>query len=1113
MLPDKQYGCCQIDECLIQSSFKTNTYKNMKQFLLGKQSGTSKLFNRKILLMMRLTVYLIVLASFGVKASGYAQKVSISARNQRLEQVWESIKKQTGYFLLYDAKQADQKGTITLDVKNEELKDVLAKIGKQLNLNYKIIDKTVILTEPKASTLQEEITVRGVVRSYEGVGREPQALPGAVVRVKGSDRAINTGANGGYTIKVPSNGTLVFSVIGYGTEEITVAGKTNIDVILKETASNLQEVIVTAYGTKETKESQVGSAMQLTRRDLDMRPLNRIDQLLDGVVPGVMVEMQDQTTSSARPRFQTRIRGEGSFQASGDPLWVIDGVPMYTGDETNMIPGANTSISPLTYINPNDIETITILKDATATSIYGANGSNGVVLITTKKGIAGQNNINYSFRTGINLLNNNRFQVLSASEYRELLAESFANSSLATNPVIDLGNNTDWYDVYFRNGITTQHDLSFRGGTEKTKYYISGAYFNEKPIMINNQTQRFSTRINIDQNINKSIDLFFKMGASYVINNMFNAGDTYYTNRPIDSPFNPDGSYVKQFYNKLAEAKLNDDDQKTMAMYANVGGSVKITDWLKYTTINGIDYTSLSESSYVSMFTYVGGLDGGDASKGQSTNLKWNSQHRLNFDKTIDKHSISGLLGAEAAESGRRSAMAYGWGFANDKIREVTYAKTRYGNSSASEQSELSYYGQLSYSFDRKYNLVASFRRDANSDFGSDVRWATFKSIGASWNISNEDFWKIKQIDFAKIKLSYGTNGNSRIGAYRSKGIYSFDVTNNIYNEMLGATMTNGENPVLSWETTTAINTGISLGLFKRIALDVEVYQNVTKNALDDVDVTRTTGFTGILQNVGRIRNRGVEITLNTQNIMRKDFAWNTSINFSLNRNTILELYNDNEKVFGNTIRRVGEPIKTNYLIRWAGVDPRDGGPLWYDAKGNLTKVFDLNNRVLAGTQNPTFFGGMTNTIDYKSFSLKALMQYTVGGYLFSTLQREAESDGRNLADDNQSRNQLDRWREPGDLTLVPKTVLKENADNGRNSTRFLHSRTAFRLTNVSLNYNFPVKLVNKISLRRANVYVQADNVAFWTPYKVKENYNSYRNSFNPYPQPLVLSFGLNVGF
>jgi TonB-linked SusC/RagA family outer membrane protein len=1083
----------------------------MKQFLPDKSSGTSKLFNRKILLIMRLTVCLIILCVFGVKAAGYAQKVSINAKNESLAQVSEIIKKQTGFFFLYDANEASKRGKITVSAKDKDLKEVLQEISEQLNLSYKIIDKTIILSNEKNANAQDEIIVKGIVRSNEAAGKPAQALPGVVVRIKGTNKAVNTAADGTFFIKAPASATLVFSIIGYAAKEVAIAGKKVIEVNLEEMAGNLQEIIITAYGTKEVKESQVGSAQQLTRKDLERRPLSRVDQLLDGVVPGVIVQVQDNSTSSIRPRYQTRIRGESSLGASSDPLWVIDGVPMYTGDETNMITGTNTSISPLTYINPDDIESITVLKDATATSIYGANGSNGVVLINTIRGKVGSDNINYSFRTGVNLLRDNKFNVLSASEYRELVGESFANNTqLAINPVIDNGGNTNWYDVFYRNGVTTQHNITFTGGSKKTSYYVSGAYFNEKPIEIANSTKRFTSRINLDQRISDRFNLFFRMGNAYVINNMFNPGDSYYTNRPIDSPFDSNGNYVLKFYNKLADAVYNDDVQKTMSTYANIGATLVIIPGLSYTTLNGIDYISTVETDYDSMKTFSGSLSNGSAYRGQTTNFKWNSQHRFNFEKNFGRNAISAVIGGEALATERKSVSASGYGFANDNVREVTYAVNRSGSSSGSDQSQLSYFGQVNYSWNKKYNVVGVFRGDGNSDFGSDVQWAFFKSIGASWVISDEDFWNIEAIKHAKLKFSAGTNGNSRIGAYKAKGVYSFSSGNN-YNGQSGAVMSSGENSGLTWETTYMYNLGLSLNLFKRISLEAEAYYNKTVDLLDDVYVTNTTGFNEVTQNVGSLRNSGLEVSINTDNIKNSNFSWTTSLNFSINRNKILKLYNDVERRLDTRIIRVGEDTKTNYLIRWAGVDPRDGGPLWYDARGNITKTFDLNNRVIAGRQTPDFFGGMTNTFSYKNFSLRGLFQYTVGGYAFSSLQRNSESDGRNLATDNQSRNQLDRWREPGDLTLVPKTILNENADNGRNSTRFLHSKTAFRLSNVSLNYAFTEKLAKKLSLQRASVYLQADNVGFWTPYKSKEGYNDYRNYFNAFPQPLVLSFGLNV--
>lgn len=1084
----------------------------MKHFLLGKYPRKYKLLNRTTLLVMKLTIFLLIAGCLGVHASSFAQKITLSVRNAGIESVCTDIKKQSGFSFLYDATVLKKSGTVSLELKEATLENALKQMTAGKALDYRIIDKTVIITEAKPLVQRDDITVKGVVRSKEAPGTPNMPLPGAVIAIKGTKKAVVADADGNYTIKTPADAILVFTLIGYGTKEIPVNGQTSIDVVLLQTASELQEVIITAYGTSEKKENQIGSAAQVTSKDLVRKPSNRVDALLEGLVAGFQYEQQGASLSSARPRFQSRIRGEASFSASNDPLWVIDGIPYNTGDETNMIPGTQTSISPLTFLNPNDIESITVLKDATATSIYGANGSNGVILITTKKGKSGKLAVDYSFRTGINVLTNNRFHVLNADQYRELYRESYLNNTaLDPSKMPDLGTGgIDWYNTFFRNGVNMQHDLSIAGGTEKTRYYVSAGYFNEKPIMIANETQRFSTRANIDQKVNKSIDLFLRVGASYNVNNLFSPGDTYFVNRPIDGIYNPDGSFVLKPYNTYAEAKLNDDRQRTVAVTGSIGGTARILPWLTFTSTNGIDYGKTRENIYGSMYTFSERGEG-MAYKGNSKNFNWDSQQRLNFDKRFNRHAISALLGAEARSEDRNSFSVTGYGFPDDQVRNVDYATRTTSLPSGAEKTGVSYYGQARYTFDNRYSVLGSFRRDANSDFGSDVKWATFNSVGASYTISNEKFWHIKPIDFAKLKISYGTNGNSRIGAYKSKGIYSFTNTT-AYNGQEGAIMTSGENPVLSWETTYLINGGLSLGLFKRISMEIEFYRNTTKGILDAVDVTRTTGFTRILQNVGSVRNSGVELTLNTQNIIKDNFQWTTSFNIAHNNNKILKLYNGNDKVLDLTMRREGEDANAFYLIRWAGVDPRDGGPLWYDRNGNITKVFDLNNRVIVGSSTPDFYGGMTNHFQYKDFTLSALLIYNVGGYAFSDLQRDAESDGRNLADDNQSTNLLDRWREPGDLSNIPKSVLYENANNGRNSTRFLHKKTSLRLQNISLNYGLPKKWLSKIKLQRANVYFQADNVGFWTPYATPSNRNDYKNSFNAYPQPLTLSFGLTVG-
>lgn len=1011
---------------------------------------------------------------------------------------------------------------VTVKTKENKLAPILDELSKTLGITYVINGKRVVLARAEARKPEK---VGGKVTAAE----DGTPLVGVTVSVPGLPRHTVTNAAGEYSLEVEGETPeLVFTFIGLQTKRLPVRGNV-LNVTLEQDMRQLESVIITGYGGSERRENQVGSASVVTSKQMERKPVDRIDRMLEGLVPGLRFDVQDDDQSSPRPRYQTRIRGQASFLASNEPLWIIDGVPVYTGGNTNSIPGVDVSISPLSYINPNDIQSVTVLKDATATSIYGANGANGVVLISTKNGSNSKDRITYNFRSGINVISDTKFEVLNGDEYRELAAEAYANAGLnpADYPFTpDKDNvNTDWYDKFFRNGFTMLHNLSFAGGNDRTRYFISGAYYKERLTMIGNGNERLSARMNLDQKLNKRLSLSFKVGGSYNKNSLFTPNAAYYTTRPNINPYNADGSYAlydsltgSRFLNKLAEAAQNDYDQHTFAFNGNVGATLKIISGLEFNTTNGLDFYNIREDEYQSRKNWSGmDLDGtpvGYARRAQTNFLRWISINRFNYTKQIGNHLIEGLLGAEASDGRRNSLFASGSNFANDNIREISYApiETQRAGSSVEEESALSVFSRLSYTFGKRYAFVANYRRDGNSRFGTDVRWANFASAGASWTISNEDFWNSNVVDFAKLKASYGTNGNSRVGNYASKGLYSFDEDYS-YNGQPGAVMTTGENTVFSWETTHMLNTGLSLSFFKRISLELEAYRNITSNLIDNVDVTRTTGETKINQNMGKVQNKGVELSLSSVNFNRHDFLWTTNFNISYNRNKILALFNNNDKVLGTeTIRRVGEDANTLYLVRWAGVDPRDGSPMWYDVRGNITKVFDLNNRVAIGSANPKLFGGITNTVTYKSLTFSTLINYTIGGYAFSGMRRNSESDGLYIFDQNQSRNQLDRWREEGDLALVPRLVYGQSTSSGRNSTRFVHKRTNMRLQNVSLNYKLPDKVAGQLKLQNFSAYLQADNVGFWTPYSDRKGRNTYKNSFSPYPLERVISFGLVAG-
>ncbi len=1063
----------------------------------------------QLLKLMVLIVWIVI--TVGAKA----QKINVDFKRTPLKQVLAALEKQSGYFFLYDENVVNNNMPVDITTKELPLMQVLNQLSEKYGFSYKIVNNTVALFLPeKAANNKQEIFVTGTVSIQDFKSKSNTVVLGATVTVKGQQTVVSTDAKGAYRLQAPAAGTLIFSYVGYQTQEVAVNNQAQVNVLLIPNVGQLEEVIVSGYGIKEAKANQVGSAFMVTAKDLQKKPADRIDRLLEGVVPGLEFQSQDETNSSARPRFSTRVRGEASAPygtSSNEPLWVIDGVPLYTGGTTNMMPGVETSVSPLSYINPEDIESITVLKDASATTIYGANGSNGVIYITTKKG-SGRNRFNYNYRVGINEITDNRFMVMNTAEYNEMLME------------MGLGNyvnnvSTDWYDIYFGSGLTQQHNFSLSGKSGSTSHYLSFGLYDEKSSLIANRTRRYTVRMNIDQEMGKRLTAFFNAGGAYTANKIFNSGQYFYTNRPNISAYNADGTYALyddmggRIMNSIAEANQNDYNQNTMSVNGNAGATVKLIPGLTFKTINGIDYSASMESEYRSNQNLSGMSQNGYARRAQSTVMRWLSSNIFNYSGNIADGKLEAVLGMEASETFRKSVNAYGSNFANDWIREISYApdESRRGGSSASEASSLSYFARGNYVWREKLAFIVNYRRDGDSNFGKEVKWGNFSSVGLAWTLSREKFWKSDLVNFAKIKLSYGTIGNSRFNGAYAKGVYSFS-SQNSYDGNPGAIMSRGMNDVLKWETTYVLNAGVDVKIADRVDIGVEYYSKITDGFIDEANVSLTTGQRRIYQNVGKISNKGVEIVTSVKLIEGNDWLWNTRVNLSHNRNKVLKLANGIERGYGTAVLREGEHSKAIYLVRWAGVDPRDGAPLWYDARGNVTRIYDPANRVVVGVPSPDFYGGLSNDISYKNFSLSVLILYSKGGYAISEMRRRSESDGLSVKGQNQSKNLLDRWRKPGDIALYPR--LSEVTQNSSlYSTRYLHDKTNVRLHNMSLNYNVTGKWLKKVKLTGLSFYVQADNIAIWTPYKVRSDRNTFRNSFDSWPMQRTISLGVNTGF
>lgn len=996
----------------------------------------------------------------------------------------------------------------------------------------------------------EAIPQQGM-REVKGTVRDDllgETLVGVHILIKGTKTGVFTDIDGNFSIKVPSDKEvyLVFTYVGMKTQEVLVGKSDQLNVIMISDNTIDAVVVQGAYGTAQKRSDLVGSVFQVGAKQLETLPATRIDNLLGGLVPGLSIDPNtDSATGSVRTRYNTRVRGNASLSASNEPLWIVDGTPMYTGNSTNTMPGMSWTVSPLSFINPSDIESITVLKDASATSIYGANGANGVILVTTKSGAKGQHSVNVSLKYGISKIDEStRLKVLDAEQYMMMAKEAWVNGgqSLDLFPYQDNELNsysttdTRWHDIYYDLGHNMMVNFSIRSGSDKSKSYLSGSYYNEESTVSNNTQDRFSLRSNTEYSLAKNLVFKSILSMSYNENNIFTVGREYYETLPIFSPYmndgysfrlynrivdglNPDGTLKwvdkKFFDNCVPDREANDNFQTTLKSNANLSLEYKPIDGMTITAQYGADFMNSREEIYYARTT-LDGLSGteprGSSRRASANYFTWTNIERINYNKKFGKHTVGALAGMELNHKEYKTLYATGSGFSNDHIKEVGYSESdsRSGYSSSSTTRSLSFFAQASYSYDNRYYITLNARRDGNSAFGQYARWANFGSLGLSWNMHNENWFDSSFINLLKFKGSFGSNGNSRIDGSVSAGTYNYG-DSYAYDGKIGAVMGTPANPGLSWETTYMSNIGVRVGLMDRIDFEVEYYFNYTVDLLSKIYTSRTIGDSRIYSNVGEVSNRGIEITINTQNISTQDFNWDTDFNISRNRNKIHKLYNGNSTGFGTSIWTEGADMDSYYLVRWAGVDPATGMPMWYDLNGNITFIYSDSNRVVDKSPNPFASGGMTNNFRWKNFSLRVQLNYTLGGYALSSNANYVMSDGYNIMDQNVSVNALDRWQKPGDLAVNPIFTTK-STKSSMYSTRHLYSKTHFKLQNISLSYRVPSKVCDKLKIRNANVSLICDNVYLWTPDQ-KRNLNSYKTYMSGYPMENIYSLSLDVTF
>lgn len=986
-------------------------------------------------------------------------------------------------------------------------------------------------------------TVKGRVTSEEGEG-----LPGVSVVVKGTTSGTVTDYDGNYSLNVKSgDATLVFSFVGMETKEIMVNNRSTIDVVLANDIKQLSEVVVVGYGTQKRKD--ITSSVSTIESDAiqNVPATYSFDGAIQGKTSGLNISTPSATPGAA---INVNIRGVTSISASSQPLYVIDGVPIVTGNNSTLNSNIQP-INPLADINPNDIESVSVLKDASAASIYGSRGANGVIIITTKRGSAGKTKFNVGYNTGISEISNTPDMMtsqewigfLNAAAEFDGYGENYWNNSLgdpndASIPTYDP------YESIFRTGITHNADISVQGGDEKTKFYLSGNYFNQKGIQVGQNFERISGRLNLDKNISDK----FGIGTSILLSRTnhdrtINENDEYgvVINAQAWDPtaplVQPDGSYTNpiNYYgwwaleNPLLIAKEYVNTSNTNRILSTIYGTYDILENLQFKSSWSVDYNELIDES----FTPAGYNETPDGIGvyGTFQEIAWLSENTLTYDfKLNSDHSLNVLAGFTMQESQQEYSTITGTGFPVNNVYKTSSAANSSGTSNGTAFGFVSFIGRANYAYKNKYLLNFTVRSDGSSRFGEANRYGTFPSGSVGWRISDEPFMDGIRPTLSNLKLrgSYGIIGNASIGNFTSRSAYS---TNDAYNGNGGIAPSVLGNPDLTWEKTTQLNVGLDVGLFdNRVNLKFDAFSKKTTDLLLAKDIPGTTGFFNIQSNFGEIENKGLEASLNATVLQLNDFRWNTNFNFTYLENKVVDVVNDGQIVSRNFVIKEGKSISQLNLIRFLGVDPFTGDAVFEDT--NSDGVINLDDRQPVGSGLPNYFGGFTNTFSYKGLSLEVFFQFSGGNKIFNQSRTAYENYGSlqsGIPYGNQSKRSLNYWKQPGDITDIPRPSLAEpgspEAQWQRFSTQYLEDGDYIRLKNVKLAYSLPQAMLDKLGFSSVQLYVQGRNLITWTDYlgfdpEVSTNTSSTDDlnslqgeDFGTLGQARTYSIGVNLGF
>lgn len=969
--------------------------------------------------------------------------------------------------------------------------------------------------------------VTGKVTADDGT-----ALPGVNVIVKGTTSGTTTTADGSYSVSAPANATLVFSFIGLTTQEVPVGNRSVVDVEMQSDVKQLTEVVVVGYG-EQSNRNNVQSISTIKSDAFANIPAVSPQQLLQGQAAGVQMVNSSGVLGSAST---VRIRGASSIAGGTSPLYVIDGVPLNDGGNFSTGQGGGAGLNPLLDINPNDIESMSVLKDAAAVAIYGSRGANGVILITTKRGSRdGKTQVNFDYQTGFSEPTN-VLKYMNADQYRNFLTE-FTTARGGNAPTFPDGG-FDWVDAVLRTGRSNIYNLSMTGGSAATSFFVGLGYHDEKGFTIGNDLKRLSGRFNLDHEIGKRI----KIGVSYALSNTksdrigaenstFAPLTSSYLQSPTVQPRDELGNFRNTGFiaNVLAIEALNDNKFYFRRQTGNIYGDWNIVDNLRFRSTLGIDLAQSEEQQRVVNIV----TPGGSGSRRLYEDFKWLTTNTLNYDKTLDIHNFSVLLGQSFETSDDKRIIVAGTGFVSDDLRNVSSASTKSTTEADGTNWALaSYFSRFNYRLKDRYLFEASVRRDGSSRFGSAKRYGVFWALSGGWILSDEAFLSdVNFINLLKLTASIGTSGNDRVGGnFNSLPLFAAGIDAD-YAGSAGLIPTQVPNRDLGWEETQQVDVGLSAAILdRRVSFDVNYWVKNTSGLLANVPLPLTTGFASVSRNVGEMKNTGVDLQINTVNIERNDFSWTTSFNIGFLRNEVISLPENRDAegrnfLAGSTAQRaiVGETQNSFYLIRYSGIDPATGDAQWLTRDGELTSSPTANDRIVVGSAIPKFTGGFTNSLRFKGFDLNAIFSFSYGNFVLIDGLRFTENMGGTF---NKSSDLLNYWRQPGDQAFAPRLDSRTAGPGGFNqlSTFQLQNGSFLRLRTLSLGYNVPASLLKKIGvINSVRVYTMAQNILtvmdkdFRGPDpEVSANAGNTQilgESFFALPQAKSIAFGVNLKF